>query len=58
MLPLGMCAFTPHAEGMPRSLTNTHLASTSTVFLAPLLRHLVYWLGCRSASREVGERVW
>lgn len=33
VLPFGGCVFTEHAEGMPRCLTNTYVASTSTVGL-------------------------
>lgn len=55
VLPLGMCVFTRWAEGMPPSLVNTHVASTSTVFLAPFVRHIVHWLGCRPASRDVSS---
>ncbi|KAI7845398.1 hypothetical protein COHA_001103 [Chlorella ohadii] len=56
VLPFGGCVFTEHAEGMPRCLTNTYVASTSTVFICPWMRHLAYWLGCRPASREVLRR--
>ncbi|KAL4422738.1 hypothetical protein ABPG75_008935 [Micractinium tetrahymenae] len=52
VLPLGMCIFLPNARGMPASLTNTVVAATSTVFLAPGMRHMAFWMGCRSASRE------
>lgn len=31
VLPFGGCVFTQHAEGMPRCLSNTYVASTSTV---------------------------
>ncbi|KAL4448933.1 hypothetical protein ABPG77_007650 [Micractinium sp. CCAP 211/92] len=56
VLPLGMCVFLPAARRMPASLTNTIVAATSTVFLAPGMRHMAHWMGCRPASREVLRR--
>lgn len=53
VLPLGMCVMVPYAKGMPASLNNTVVAATSTLFLAPGMRHMAHWSGCRPASREV-----
>ncbi|PSC73157.1 Diacylglycerol O-acyltransferase 2 isoform A [Micractinium conductrix] len=53
VLPLGMCVFSPHARDTPPSLSRSVIAATSTLFLAPGMRHMCYWLGCRSASRQV-----
>ena len=55
MLPLGLSVFTTHAAGVPRAMQG-HVAVTSTLFLAPLVRHLAWWMGFRSASREVRAR--
>lgn len=55
VLPVGSCMFTTYAQSpVPPSLTNTHIAVTGTVFLAPYMRNFLWWMGCRSASREVG----
>ncbi|KAI3430458.1 hypothetical protein D9Q98_005053 [Chlorella vulgaris] len=68
VLPIGACVFLPYSrvgqggempgqgspgEVVPPFLRNSIMASTSSVFLVPFMRHLLYWLGCRSASREV-----
>ncbi|EFN51306.1 hypothetical protein CHLNCDRAFT_10860, partial [Chlorella variabilis] len=54
VLPVGSCMFTTYAQSpVPPSLTNTHIAVTGTVFLAPYMRNFLWWMGCRSASREV-----
>ncbi len=46
--------FTRYAQApVPPSLANSHIAVTGTVFLAPYMRNFLWWLGCRSASREV-----
>ena len=43
VLPFGGCVFCEHAAGMPRSLTNTHVASTSTASS---------WLVPKQASKQ------
>jgi len=53
VLPFGGCVFTEHAEGMPRCLTNTYVASTSTVgvvWSAVVYRSELPLLGCHDQS--------
>lgn len=47
-----MSVFSSLAAGTPRALC-ARVAVTDSLFLAPFMRHLAWWMGLRSASREV-----
>lgn len=51
VLPLGMCLFTQLAQDTPPPLRG-FVMGTSTVFLAPVMRHMCWWLGLRPVSRK------
>lgn len=53
VLPQGMSAFSRFpAEPLPRGLANSRICASSALFLAPVIRHLAWWLGVQPASRH------
>lgn len=52
---LSLAGWLAHGGGTSLTSFATLLSPRSSIFLAPVIRHLVYWLGSRPASREVCE---
>lgn len=56
VIPFFMAAFSEYAAehaSTPPGLTHSRILVSSAGFLAPVMRHLWYWLGCRPVSKPV-----
>lgn len=58
VLPQGLCAFCEYAVvAPPPGIAGTRILVSSAGFLAPVMRHLWWWLGCRPVSRSEVKRL-
>jgi hypothetical protein len=59
VIPFLMAAFSEYAASAntPPGLTQTRILVSSAGFLAPVMRHLWYWLGCRPVSKPVVKKL-
>ena len=59
VIPFLMAAFSEYAAdaSTPPGLAHSRILVSSAGFLAPVMRHLWYWLGCRPVSKHVVKKL-